>query len=526
MKQFIAKYAEQINGTLSGFDRLVFRGTLRALSYDQGMKDYLSNTHVLLKDFKEHVYAVSERLKTASLAAITALGRTVKYVASSAVNKEALARAIADKEKITEGPVCVLTCVEPCRSFDIYRNREAKRLEVVARPRKCLFLYHYSIHPEFGFMNARIQTWFPFPIQICLNGREWLSRQMEAAGLEYLRAGNCFAWIADFERAQALMEEQRAVHWADVLDCIAHELNPIHLEIFRAYKVRYYWSTYQSEWATDIVFNDASVLKRLFPHFVHHAMTTFSSPEVMRFLGRKIPLTGIIPARFQGEVVTDIKQRQEGVRIKHRLDGNAIKAYDKAYTQTVALLRVEATVNNVKGFKAYRPKEGEPDGPCQWRAMRRGVADLYRRTEVSQHANERYLDALASTDDTTTLEELLVTVEQHTTWNGKRVRGLHPFTREDGALFQAIGRGEFTLNGFRNKDLQARLFDTPAANPQDARRRSAQVSRKLRLLRAHGLIKKVSNEHRYYLTQHGRKVVTASLAARQASVNLLTAKAA
>ena len=91
---------------------------------------------------------------------------------------------------------------------------------LVARPRKRLFLYHYSIHPEFGFMNARIQTWFPFPIRICLNGREWLSRQMEAAGLEYLRAGNCFPWIADFERAQALMEEQRAVHWADVLDCI------------------------------------------------------------------------------------------------------------------------------------------------------------------------------------------------------------------------------------------------------------------------------------------------------------------
>jgi len=526
MKQFIAKYAEQINGTLSGFDRLVFRGTLRSMSYEEGMRRYLSHTHVLLKDFKAHVHAVSERLKTASLAAITALGRTVKYVASSAVNKESLALAIAKEQKTTEGPVCVLTCVEPCKSFDVYRNRETKRLELVVRPRKCLFLYHYSIHPEFGFMNARIQTWFPFPIQICLNGREWLSRQMDAAGLAYARADNCFPWIEQFERAQALMEEQREVHWVDVLDSIARELNPIHAEIFRAHKVRYYWSTYQSEWATDIVFKDPSVLKRLFPHLVRHAMTTFASPDVMRFLGRKIPLTGKLPARFQGEVVTDMKRRQEGVRIKHRLDENAIKAYDKAYTERAALFRVEATVNSVKGFKAYRPKEGEPDGPCQWRDMRRGVADLYRRTEVSQHANERYLDALASTDDTTTLEELFLTVEQHTTWNGKRVRGLHPFTREDGALLQAIGRGEFTLNGFRNKDLQALLFDTPPAGPQDARRRSAQVSRKLRLLRAHGLIKKVSNEHRYYLTQHGRKVVTASLAARQASVNLLTPKAA
>jgi len=396
----------------------------------------------------------------------------------------------------------------------------------VSRPRKCLFLYHYSIHPQFGFMHARIQTWFPFPIQVCLHGREWLSRLMDAQGLAYRRCDNCFPWIADFARAQELSDGQRRMHWADALNAIARTLNPIHEEIFRAYKVNYYWSTHQSEWATDVVFKDASVLKRLYPRFVHHGMTTFASPDVMRFLGRKIALGGNVPARFDGEVVSDLKRRMEGIRIKHRMNGNSIKAYDKAYTDAGSVFRVETTINNEEDFRVFRPKEGEADGPLAWRQMRRGVADLDRRADVSQHANERYLDALASTDDTTTLEQLLALIGHLSTWNGKRVRGIQPFGPEDGALLEAAARGEFTINGFRNKHLQALVFDTPPADAKQARQRSAHVSRKLRMLRAHGIIKKVPNEHRYCLAQRGRSIITACLAARKASITHFMPKAA
>jgi hypothetical protein len=170
--EFIAKHRDQIRGVLSGLDRLVFRGTLRAIRYAEGMKAYLIRKGVWVGDFAQHVQAVSERLKESSLADARKLRRTIMYLASSQIDKEALARQIAAREKITSGPVCVLTCVEPCQSFEVYRNRETKKLELVSRLRKCLFLYDYWIHPVFGFMNARIQTWFPFPLQICLNGRE------------------------------------------------------------------------------------------------------------------------------------------------------------------------------------------------------------------------------------------------------------------------------------------------------------------------------------------------------------------
>lgn len=525
MHEFIAKHHDQITGTLSGFDRLVFRGTLRSIAHDEGMKRYLWASQILLKEFGSHVERVSRQLKETSLAEAKALGRPVKYLTSNQVSKQEIARGIAAREGIGEGLVCVLTSVEPCWSFEIHRNREKKKLELEPRYRKCLFLYHYWMHPLFGFRNARIQTWFPFPIQICLNGREWLARQVEAAGLEYVRQDNCFPWIADWTQAQRLMDRQLRTNWPKMLDSVARQLNPAHGKIFQKHPVSYYWSTYQSEWAIDIVFREAAELRRLYPRLVHHGMTTFSSPDVMRYLGKRIPLSGEVPRRFAGEVVSDLKHRQEGVRIKHSVNGNSRKLYDKAFTVAGSVLRAEATVHNGADFRVYRPKEGDPEGPLAWRQLRRGVADLHRRAEVSRKAAERYLDAFASIDEETTLEELLWRLGQPKHWRGRRVRALRPLA-DDCALLEAVSRGEFALHGFRNRNLQAIFFPRAATTPQEARRRSAWVSRKLRLLRAHGLITKITGTHRYQLTVSGRRATTAILTALRSTVRQLTPLAA
>ncbi len=379
MHKFIAKHQDQISGVLSGFDRLVLRGTLRSIAHAAGMNQYLYDSEILLKNFGSHVEQVSQRLKTASLAEAVAARRPVRYLASSALSKEDIARRISAEDGITNGLVCVLTCVEPCRTFEIYRNRDTKHLQLQPRVRKCLFLYHYAVHPVFGFLNARIQTWFPFSIQICLNGREWLAHQMNAVGLAYVRHDNCFPWIEDWSTAQQLMDQQLKVDWPGLLDGVAQTLNPVHDQIFRAHPTAYYWSTYQSEWAIDIIFRKAAELRRLYPRLLQHAMTTFGSTDVMRFLGRRVPLSGEIPKRFAGEVVSDLHERQEGVRIKHRLNNNSVKLYDKAFTIVGNVLRAEGTINNVDDFRVYRPKEGGLRSDLAWRPLRRGIADLHRR---------------------------------------------------------------------------------------------------------------------------------------------------
>jgi hypothetical protein len=374
-------------------------------------------------------------------------------------------------------------------------------------------------------MNARIQTWFPFPIQICLNGRQWLGRQMDGEGIKYAAAGNCFPWIADWSRAQRLMDQQQRTEWPKELEPIAKQLNPVHGEIFARYPLSYYWSTYQSEWAIDVVFQKASELRRLYPRLVHHGMTTFASADVMRYLGKRICLTGEVPNNFSGDVMSNLKERQEGMRIKHSVNGNSVKLYDKAFTAAGSVLRAETTIHNGSDFRVYRAKEGDSEGPKTWRPMRRGIADIHRRAEISKKAAERYLDAFAAVDDDTTLEELIARLQKHTIWRGHRVRALRPFA-DDSSLLAAVTRSEFTISGFRNRDLQAIFFPASAKTPCEARRRSAWITRKLRLLRAHGLTNKIAGTHRYQLTPSARTVNAAVLTALRCTVNQLTTLAA
>lgn len=526
MRQFIAKYAGRVAGVLSGFDRLVLRGSLRRISYEFGMMGYLWANQVRLTEFGRHAREVSEAVKEASLREACATGRPVQYLYSSRTSKEETARAIAERDGIREGLVCVLSCVEPCLSYDVYRNPETKQLDLVLRSRKCLFLYHYWMHRKLGFMNARLQTWFPFPVQICLNGREWLARQMETAGIDYQRSDNCFPWVADYDRTQQLLDAQLQVKWPPLLNGIARQLNPIHEQVFSALPTDYYWSTFQSEWATDMVFRKAEDFRRLYPMLIEHGITTFSSPDVMRFLGHKVPTHGWVNGHYQGEVVSNVKQRAEGVRIKHWGAGNSVKLYDKAQTAKGSVMRVETTINNEASFRVFRPKEGDAGGKKQWRKMRKGIADLHRRAEVSQGVNDRYLEALAHVDDSTVLRDYTARVETPVRWKGKRVRALHPFAGPDSALLQAISRGQFLIHGVRNRELVPLLFSSARTDEKERRRRSSVVSRKLRLLRAHGVLRKVPHTHRYHLTAFGRQLCAAILAAQKTPVNCLRAKAA
>ena len=94
--------------------------------------------------------------------------RPVVYMRSPKASKEEMARQIQQRDGIGEGLICVLSCVEPCMSYSVVPNRATKELDLKLEQRQCLHLYHYWMHPVLGFMHGRIQTWFPFRIQMCL----------------------------------------------------------------------------------------------------------------------------------------------------------------------------------------------------------------------------------------------------------------------------------------------------------------------------------------------------------------------
>jgi hypothetical protein len=519
MNSFLARHESHVQGTISGFDRLLFVGHLHLLSFASGLASFLAGAGVLLKNFGQYVEDLSTQIKQASIriAETTSTGR-VHYLASSEQSKEEFVRRLPPPKHQT-GLVAVLSCVEPCRSYGLPKDPETGHLKLTAAQRKCLHYYFYLMHPRLGPMHVRLQTWLPLRIQVCLNGRDWLARQLDAEGIGYLKKDNAFVAIEDFARAQALLDEQLKVEWPLVLDELVREFHPVHAQRFGWPQPRpYYWTAEETEWATDVIFDSPARLAELYPRLIHHGITTFGSRDVLRFLQQKVPAQGGTHGNFTGEVMSDLKSRPEGVRIKHSCGRNSVKMYDKQGQ----VLRVETTINDTRGLKAYRTSA---DGSLQWQKLRKGVADLHRRCELSQAANERYLEALGAVESPTPLEELTAPLCQAVVKKGRRYRGLNPLSEDDARVLEAVQRGEHLISGFRNRDLRQILYGDPPADEKARRCQSNRVGRLLGLLRAHGLIRKVAKTHRYRVTASARTGLAAISAARKATVEKLTSAA-
>jgi hypothetical protein len=521
MKEFIQRHAASVISVLNGFDRLRLRGTKRWLSNVSGMNHFLCSRKLRFKDFTDYAKGVTDWIRRATEEVAQAAGRSIRYLSRSGTSKEDIARQIAAEDNIREGLIGILSCVEPCWSYQVVRNRQTRHIDLVVQWTKCLHYYHYYLHPILGFMHMRLQTWFPFTVHVCLNGREWLAQQLDAAKIGYVRRDNCFLHLEDPAAAQRWMDVQLHTNWPVLLDRLVPLFNPAEAEIFGDRPVPYYWSVEESEWATDLLFRSRGELAALYPRLLRHGIEHLGSREVMRFLGHSLPAHGHVNRSFKGEAVTDLRERVEGLRIKHRLKRNWIKMYDKEGR----VLRVETVINDPRDWKVYRPRESDPARAKAWQPLRKGVADLYRRAKVSQAANQRYLASLATVEANTPLGELIGPLCRPVQWRGQRARALNPLSGEDVKLLSAVHRGEFAINGFRNRDLRPLLFGASAADAQELRRQASAVTRKLRLLRAHSLIQKVQKTHRYMLTAVGRQAITALLAARAADPAKLTAAA-
>ncbi len=149
MQQFIEKYGDRIAGVLSGFDRLVLRGSPRRLdiSYwdptrhvmvSKGMEEFLWQNGVLFKHYGDYLKKTSERVKEASTRAVRQAGLPVIYVREAGVDKDEYARRVAAERGIRSGPVCVLSVLEPCPTFEYVQSK------IVRRKRPCHVLYHYG----------------------------------------------------------------------------------------------------------------------------------------------------------------------------------------------------------------------------------------------------------------------------------------------------------------------------------------------------------------------------------------------
>jgi len=494
MNRFIDKHTRKITGTIACFDRILFKGYL-PISWAESMENFMAHKGLLLKDFKGFVTKHSERIKQHAKAMAEKSGRPYIHI-NGPVRKEEQARQIAARDGISQGLICVIAAVEACQSFKLAYGKNRPRL--VSSRRKCLCLYFYFFHREFGFMHVRIPTWFPFTIQIYLNGHEWIARRMQHYGIRYRKLENAFLWIEDPRRAQRLSNKLAKKNWPRILKKLACRFNPLLKDLLQS--MQYYWVTEQAEFATDLMFTDRAALKPLYQELLKHATLCFSAEDVLSFLGRKLH------GRFEGEVLNEYKKRWPGARVKHRMKMNGIKMYDKHGS----VLRIETVINHPYEFKIRRRGRRHGREVIGWFPMAKGVANLYRYAEVSQAANGRYLDALAAVDDPAKPQQHLIKLGNAVRFNGRSYRGFNPLAKLDIRLFLAVLRGEYAIMGFRNQDIRRQLFSS-TQEPKTLRRHSSRVSRLLKLLHVHQLIAKIPRSRRWRITSKGHAILSTIL---------------
>jgi hypothetical protein len=496
VKQFIAKYGSLTTGVLSCFDRVVFRGHL-SVSWARALEGLLFRQRVRIKDFGRWVERQSERVRQNAERIAGEAGRTVEYLAGSHERKEDLVRRIADQNGITEGLVVVLKVVEPCQSFVVRPGQGRPRLQPARR--KCLTFYFYYLDREFGLMHVRIQSWFPLTIQVCLNGHDWLARQLTAQNIPFRQVDNAFVEIGDVGRARQLADRFPRLKWVRKLNAWARRVNPLLQDVLQ--DESYHWVIDQAEYATDVLFPDRQTLEPHYESWLRHATLCFSAEDVLTFLGRKLS------GNFQGEVLTDSRRRWQGRRVKHRAKGNWIKMYDKFGR----VLRVETVINQPREFRVRRWGTRQGVRQLGWFPLNKGVANFSRYAEICRAANGRYLDALCDSVDVAAQRPALEKLAAPARRNGRRQRGFNPAAKDDAALFAAVLRGEHALHGFKNEDVRGQLCGTRPRDPVLLRRQRQRVTRALQRLHAHGLIAKIPRTRRWRVTTKGNCLMLTTL---------------
>ena len=506
MDLFVRKHQKKIKGTLSCFDRVLFRGYLPIQS-GWTMAEFLTRNQISFRRLKNFLTENAEKINQHSKAMAANLGRPFQYL-NAPTRKEDLARKMAEKEGIKRGLVCVYSVLEPCRTFS-FKFKNDRPFVQTAR-RKCLFIYFYFMDRKFGLIHVKLQTWFPMQIQVYVNGHDWLERKLTANGISFTKHDNVFLRVDDWERAQKLADRFTRLNWPRMLERYARYVNPLMKTLF--YGLQHYWVTAQSEYSTDVVFKSSSDLKELYPRLLSHSTLCFGAKDVMSFLGRK--LTG----HFLGEIITDMKdggwrKRIPGARIKHRVKENWLKMYDKAGLA----LRIEMVINNPEEFKVRKKVMRKNKHVMEWVPMRKGVAYLFRYRDVSRKANYRYLEALAVVDDPMSALKKLddVTTRKKTPF-GRGVRAFNPLSREDLQLFKAMMSGDHCIRGLSNADLRTLLESSPHLRDLsgDRRKQSAKVSRILSRFHAHKLIAKIPRTRRWRVTNRGKQIMAVSLCIR------------
>jgi len=476
-------YKKNIAFSLSCYDRLIISGTLPEISYAAGMTGYLYQNVVRIFDypkfaepFKETVRANAERIAKENDAKI-------EFIRKSGIRKESIISKIIEKRGTHPGIVHIISTMETCNTFKPWHDKTTGKTFLKPDQSKCLHYYFYFIDEQLGLGYVRVPTWCPFRLQVYINGHNLLAAELKNAGINYTMIDNAFDSIENPNKAQELSDNISIEKLHRKLEELAWKFCPV----YKDFNLRYHWSVMQAEYSTDIVFKHQDDLQQIYRELVATAIHTVKPENIATFLGHKLD------PRYQGEIGNNYNVRIEGSRIKHSMGSVSIKMYDKFSK----ILRIETTSNDISFFKHYR-EVVHRDGTTSHKiaSLKKNIYSLSFLADNLKASNKRYLEFISAFNNKEVGRKRLDKITSSKSDNDRNYKGFNFFSDIDLSVLLTILRGEFNINGFRNKNLQKLLGFN-----------GSKISRLIKRLRVHGLIKKATDSYKYYVTKIGKETI-------------------
>ena len=286
------RYAPQIAGILSCWDRILLFGTLPRICFAEGMTSYLHQRNIRIFDYPRFAEPFRNRLRENAERLAAENGIDIEFLRKRNLRKEDRVKEILTKRGDHPGLVCILSAMEPCSTYKPWHNKQTGKTYLRPDEGKCLHYYFYFIDEDLGLGYVRVPTWLPCRLQIYFNGHSWLASRLRQRDIAFRLIDNAFVEIADWQRAQHIANGLEIKRLHRRLDEMAHRFCPI----YRDFGVAYHWSVDQCEYATDIVFRKQADLAAIYGNLTRTAIHTVKPDNIATFLGRKLNV------EYQGEL--------------------------------------------------------------------------------------------------------------------------------------------------------------------------------------------------------------------------------
>lgn len=480
----IENHRNEIDGVLTCLDRIVIGGTLEGTGYPAGMTMFFNGEGKKIFDYNRFANGLREDLRKHVEDLAKDAGTPIDYRRKWMTGKLDEATRICERKGNPTGLICIFGASERCSCFKPKHFKENNVCRLIWDGSQCVHYYLYFNDPDLGLCSMRVPTWAPFKLQFCCNGHSVLSKQLEKEAISCHMLKNSFDHIDDYRKAQQLADNFPTRLLEDKLNYYADVCCPVYKEV----SAGYYWTVKQMECATDVVFKEEAPLQAIYPDLLKSIMATVQLENVATFLGRRLTRA------FNEEAGTRYNVLFEGKRVKHTLGKNSIKIYDKFSR----ILRIETTTLDVSTFTVFR-RVNHKDGTSEMKNAKapKRISFISRVAEKMQEANNRYLNYVSAFGENQVGRKKLTKVTAKVVQNNRSYKGFNFFDEDDAKALEVIIRGEINIGGFRNKDLRKRLKD----------KTTAQVSRLIKRMRLHGILRKAAHGYKYYLTDTAREVV-------------------